>query len=201
MTQSDWFARFKAQGPGYAGRRMSVAEVQALLLKAGIGSGLPLGHAQDLSALSHLLMSDPHLLGMAAAALDGPQHIPVIEGTDAHVVIEQAKVLMAGPMIIDRLIAGAQRVVVQNLDWPLLLWPYLVNAEAVYGVKFALNKGDRGVVMISLSDRAELDPIGEPQPVPDLVHDKLQQFAAKTYVPASEASRNAGAGAGLSDND
>jgi len=46
-----------------------------------------------------------------------------------------------------------------------------------------------------------LDPFGPVQPVPEQIVDRLNFYAAKTYVPASESSRIAGAGAGLTDND
>jgi len=125
MTGHDWFDRFVAAGPGYDGVRMSLAELQALLLKAGRGAGLPLGHAEDLSALAELLASDPQLFAMGVAALDGP-HLPArVEGTEDHVVMERACVLMAGPVMVDALLAGASRVILHQIDWPLLLWPML----------------------------------------------------------------------------
>ncbi len=201
MTGRIWYDRFVADGPTYDGRRLSVAEVQALLLKAGIGDGLPLGHAQDLSGLAPLLMSDPQLLAMAAAALDGGHHRPGIEGTDDHAVVERSDVLMAAPMVIDALVAGTRRVVMHNLDWPLLLWPFLAHAGQVYDMKFALSNSGKGTVMVTVADEDELEPFGAPQAVPLDVLDRLNGLAAKTYVPASEASRAAGAGAGLTDND
>nr|WP_178125119.1 MULTISPECIES: DUF3726 domain-containing protein [unclassified Pseudomonas] len=45
-------------------------------------------------------------------------------------------------------------------------------------------------------------PLGGPLPLLNAtVQDALEQLAARTYVPASEASRLLGAGAGLSDNN
>ena len=67
-----WIDAFLDDGPDYPAERRSVAEVQALLLKAGLGAKLPLGHAQDVSGMAALLMSDPKLFAMAAAALEGP---------------------------------------------------------------------------------------------------------------------------------
>ncbi len=201
MSGRDWYDRFAATGPSYEGQRLSVAELRALLLKAGRGSGLPLGHAQDLAGLASLLMSDPQLLAMAAAAIEGHHHSPVVEGTDAHVVIERVEVLMAAPMLVDMLVAGADRVVLHDMDWPLLLWPYLSNAQAVYGQNFNLATGAKGTVIVTPSERDTLDRFGPPQSVPHQIIERLEAFAAKTYVPASEASRQSGAGAGLTDND
>ena len=201
MTGHDWFDRFVAAGPGYDGVRMSLAELQALLLKAGRGAGLPLGHAEDLSALAGLLASDPQLLAMAVAALDGPHHPAHVEGTEDHVVLDRARVLMAGPVAIDALLAGADRVIMHRMDWPLLLWPMLARAQEVYGVRFRLLSGAKGSVTIEMAERQMLDPFGPVQPVPAQVFEALTGWAARTYVPASESSRVAGAGAGLTDND
>jgi hypothetical protein len=49
-------------------------------------------------------------------------------------------------------------------------------------------------------DRTSLVPI-LPAAVEPLLWDGLCRFASRTYVPASEHSRRAGAGAGLTDND
>lgn len=201
MTGHDWFDRFVAAGPGYDGVRMSLAELQALLLKAGIGAGLPLGHAEDFSGLADLLASDPQLFAMAVAALDGPHAPAHMEGTDAHVVIGRSCVLMTGPVVIDALLAGATRVILHRIDWPLLLWPMLSRAEQVYGLRFGLVSGAKGSVIVEIAERGMLDAFGDVQPVPVQILEKLKAYAARTYVPASEASRAAGAGAGLSDND
>lgn len=201
MSGVDWFDRFVADGPGYDAQPMSVAEMQALLLKAGIGGGLPLGHAQDLSGLAEMLMSDPQLLAMAAAALDGPHRRQAIEGTDEHAVVAHTEVLMAAPLVVDRLVCGARRIVLHDMDWPLLMWPFLAQAERVYGLALEPVKGGTGTVIVQQASRSGIDPFGAVQPVPLAVLERLSAKAAKTYVPATEASRVAGAGAGLTDND
>lgn len=200
MSDREWFRDFVAAGPDYAGQRMSVSEVQALLLKAAIGSGVPLGHAQDLSVLARSLMSDPQLLAMAAAALDGKHARQSLEGTAEHCVIERAQVLMAAPLVIDRLVCGATRIVLHDMDWPLLLWPYLAQGQSVYDVSFQLTRTGKTVI-VTPSAQNVLDPFGPVQSVPFEVLERLQRLAAKTYVPSSAASRAKGAGAGLTDND
>lgn len=201
MTKPAWVQDFLAAGPDYAAERRSVAEMQALLLKAGIGSGLPLGHAQDMAGLAPLLMSDPQLVAMAAAALEGPHLRSRTEGTADHLVIEQARIAMAGPVAVDALVCGASRVVLHDLDWPMLLWPVLAHAQRVYGKVFKIDQPGRGTLLITPGDGDTLEPFGPPQPVPVVPLQKLEALAAKTYVPATEASRISGAGAGLQDND
>lgn len=196
-----WIDDFLAEGPDYAAERRSVAEVQALLTKAGLGAKLPLGCAQDFAGMSALFMSDPKLFGMAAAALEGP-HGPVrLEGTQEHLVIEQARAAMATPAIWDAFQCGAKRVVLRDFDWPHLLWPILLRAEQLYGVQLAFDVVDSGTIMISVSGKGPMKSPGPPQAVPLVPLGRLEALAARTFVPATEASRVAGAGAGLTDND
>ncbi|TDT74099.1 hypothetical protein BDE40_2885 [Litoreibacter halocynthiae] len=195
-----WIDAFLDDGPEYPAERRSVAEVQALLLKAGLGAKLPLGHSQDVSGMAALLMSDPKLFAMAAAALEGP-HAPVrCEGTAEHMVIDDARIAMAGPALADAFVCGAKRVVLHDLDWPQLLWPVLVRTEQVYGISLAIDRPDARTIMVSTAKQG-LKPLGPPQPIPLLPLARLQELAAKTFVPFSEASRQSGAGAGLQDND
>ncbi|PTX54826.1 hypothetical protein C8N43_3647 [Litoreibacter ponti] len=201
MSGPDWLSDFLSAGPDYPAERRAMAEMQALLLKAGIGGGLPLGHAQDMAALAPLLMSDPQLLAMATAALEGPHHAVRTEGTAQHLVIEQARIAMAGPVLVDALICGADRVVLHDLDWPMLLWPVLAHAQKVFGAYFQIDKPGKHTLMITPSETDRMEPFGPAQPVPLIPLERLTALAAKTYVPATEASRLSGAGAGLRDND
>ncbi|SFR37759.1 hypothetical protein [Litoreibacter janthinus] len=195
-----WIASFLAAGPDYPAERRSVAEVQALLLKAGLGAKLPLGHAQDFAGMAELLMCDPKLFAIAAAALEGP-HVPVrSEGTPEHLVIDEARIAMAAPALTDAFVCGAERVVLHDLDWPQLLWPVLLRAERVYGVRAEIHRPDARTVMIAKSTKG-LPQLGPAQPVPLVPLEHLAVLAARTFVPSSEASRMSGAGAGLQDND
>jgi len=195
-----WINNFLDGGPDYAADRRSVAEVQTLLLKAGIGAKLPLGHAQDFAGMSALLMSDPKLFAMAAAALEGPHYSVRSEGTVEHMVIDDACIAMAAPAMTDAFVCGAARVVLHDLDWPQLLWPVLVRAEQIYGIGFEISRPDARTVMVSGALQG-LKPLGEPQPVPLEPLAQLEKLAAKTFVPSTAASRQSGAGAGLQDND
>ena len=195
-----WIDDFIEGGPDYAAERRSVAEMQALILKAGLGAKLPLGHAQDFSGMAALLMSDPKLFAMAAAALEGP-HVPVrFEGTSEHMVIDDARIAMAAPAMTDAIVCGATRVVLHDLDWPQLLWPVLVRAQQIYGITSSIHRPDARTVMVSKAQQG-LMPLGAPQAVPLAPLAQLERLAAKTFVPSSDASRRSGAGAGLQDND
>jgi hypothetical protein len=67
---------------------------------------------------------------------------------------------------------------------------------AAQGLTFDFKDG-----VLHLSSNPPMTPATGPQTVPDALWAQLETWAAKTYVPASEASRLSGAGAGLTDND
>jgi hypothetical protein len=201
MTSRQWVEAFIAQGPDYRAERRSVSEISALVLKAGRGCDLPLGPAEEMAALTPLLMSDPQLLAMCISSLS-IRHAPVlVEGSDTHVVIERMRVAMAGPVIVDALVCGADRVIVHDADWPLLLWPILLRAERVWDMAFQIDRPDAKTQMITPAKTSSLHAIGPPQAVPTELIEALGEMAAKTFVPSTAASREAGAGAGLTDND
>jgi len=123
-------------------------------------------------------------------------------------------------------ISGARQVKLHALDTPVLLLPFLARAARYAGHGYALEIEGHETIRLypdgpDLSDAPALDARGHavvraclkprryPPPTPEVsgieVADDLwtraEAFAHRTYVPASDASRIAGAGAGLSDND
>ncbi|MFK7752193.1 MAG: DUF3726 domain-containing protein [Sedimentitalea sp.] len=56
-------------------------------------------------------------------------------------------------------------------------------------------------ILASVFERAKSPVPAGPRDVPEDVIDGLSELAARTFVPASDASRDGGAGSGLSDND
>jgi hypothetical protein len=172
-----WIDDFLDDGPDYAAEDRSVAEVQDLLLRAGLGAKLSLSDAQDFAGMAAFLMCDPTLFAMAAAALEGP-HPPVrFEGTVEHKVIDDAGIVMAAPAMTAAFVDGAARVVLHGLDWPQLLWPVLLRLEQVYGFGFELSRQDARTVMVSKAAKG-LKPLGEPQPVPLVPLVRLEALAA-----------------------
>lgn len=57
------------------------------------------------------------------------------------------------------------------------------------------------VMVLGLKLGREISPPVGPFDVPADIWDRLSDFAARTFVPESAASRSSGAGAGLLDND
>lgn len=151
--------------------KRSINEIQGMVLKAARGAGVPLGLGEDLSDSVPFFISDNGLEGVVHLVGGGCQQ---------------------ALGIIDDLAAGEAEAAL----------PADVPARAMICLAAA-----RGICLGEVSGKVQVQsgtPIQAatgPQEVPEALWQKLEHWAAKTYVPATEASRIAGAGAGLTDND
>jgi len=152
---------------------LSCNEIEMLVLKAARGGGLPFGLAEDLSAV--------------AAYLD----FDVLETCPCQGAAPQIAVLCAA---LDRLQAGVEPQKV-SVD-PALLSAFAAWAQAQSGQ--GLEQYADGA--ISLTTGGGATSLGR-RSLPPALLAHLQDMAAKTLVPETEASRTKGAGAGLLDND
>jgi len=137
--------------------------------------------------------------------------------------------LIAGAALSDRaetLAAGDEMTLGQTAS-PMLLLPYLAAAARLTGRGLRVSWGELTVTLDAdmrvqpananslhapLADSVRIECTdtrlpdmapptkGRGQMPPD-VQNRLNTFAQRTYAPATEASRLAGAGAGLTDND
>jgi hypothetical protein len=171
--------------------RRSVNELRALVLKAARGAGVPLGCGEDLAqGAVTLASSDPSHLTELTVALAAPFEAP------------GERVALAGPSAIDRVIAYGEVLRLESLDAPALLVAMVEDANSARDARI-LAARDGDVVTLTPSEEVPTPLTRRSGPLevdPDLWR-HLESLAAKTYVPASEASRVAGAGAGLTDND
>ena len=137
--------------------------------------------------------------------------------------------ILAGCMIADRArgLHAGETIALQDVRAPVLLFPFVSAAAEMGNRSISLNwpgchadfSGDgfelseqTGLaapfadVEIKISHaestfRARTPIQTKPIHVDEEIWSALHEFAAKTYVPASDRSRLAGAGAGLSDQD
>lgn len=131
--------------------------------------------------------------------------------------------LMSGAVLSDRaLILGQSRLVLCNLLAPTLLFYFasrLVQQHvAVLSITWSGGKAVIGInifhvegILPEAVEALTIDFIGDTDYATSIVKTRalpnqsalacIEQFAQRTYAPASEASRIRGAGAGLSDND
>ena len=205
--------------------RYSLAEIEAQCRKAARGAGCPWGIAEEAGKAARWLaaygLPGPEAL---AALLEEPRGC-ACAGCDSKAAPHCA--LSLGTSLGDRahrIIAGGG-ITLNEVARPLLLLPHIGRIAEASGQTLSLEwEGFRALAMpegIALHRAESLNPplvalvncaLCDAEPVlirPGIgsrivepaAWERLGTLAHRTYVPASEASRAAGAGAGLTDND
>lgn len=190
----------------------SLNEYETLALKAARGAGLPWGLAEEAGKAIRVLSSFGFDAGpVLLEALKEPKYPynGLILGTSLCDNPNQlAELKIEGPVTAPGLLVAFVTLAVATTDRCVYLkWKdfevYISNwelcsssTEGFYAltaspVWIGTTKAPKGQKQQAL-DRAF---------IADDVYEKLNALASKTYAPSTEASRIAGAGAGLSDND
>jgi len=171
----------------------SLNEIQGMVLKAARGAGVPLGIAEDWSAVAGHLVQNAALPDYLAALAQ--VHTPAngVWFASGDLAIADARALMAGPAALDALAGETKRAALKDLDSPKLL-------ECLVAPTTTALVADEGMHFLMPEKAAPVTVTG-PLDVDPTIWAALDAFAQKTYVPATEASRLKGAGAGLTDND
>ncbi|PUB17361.1 DUF3726 domain-containing protein [Yoonia sediminilitoris] len=167
-------------------------EVGAIVQKAALGVGLPVGQAEDL-ARTAVYMAGNHLpLSPVVEALTEPDApIDIAWGADK-LVVKTGNAAMTAPIVKDGFGTGVVKARLAHVEHAPLVIAMLAEAGlevSADGPKIAFRRCQKPDVIVG------------PVDVPDTIWHALSHMAAKTYVPESEASRAGGAGAGLTDND
>ena len=205
--------------------RCSLNEVEGLARRAARGAGMPWGLAEEAGKATRWLaergLPAPALLAELLERNDGRDYDLLAGGVLCP--------LCTGATLGDRAaaLADALPLHLAATACPLLLLPFLAHAArgtggafvagwegvrvAVTGDALRLLEGDAAALATDATPRLEVAeaPAGATGPaaasapveVDDGTWRRLAALAHRTYVPASEASRARGAGAGLSDND
>lgn len=168
--------------------KRSRAELKAHVLRAGRGAGLPLAQAEDVA-----------LVAADLVAAGGATELPgALQGPFGRIDFARARVALAGPAAIDLAGAGAT-VPIADADAPQLLVALVRQARRA-GLAVALTAHGNGWRLAPCADPVvEAAPGMGPVEVSDEVWEALDVLARRTYVPATDASRQ-GAGQG-SDGD
>ncbi len=209
--------------------RHSLNEIEVLLRKAATGAGYPYGVAEDIGQAGAWLCAQGQD-GVAAclAGIDtGPDAPPPTLRNTGTLSFVDAHIAHCGPSAFDFLLSNdtAGEVRLANADAPLLLVGLAGAAAEAWETDFALQYshgctvrvGPSGLDMSAPPPVAGIDviltrtekidaPSDRKSPsdgidVDEVLWAKALALAARTYVPASEASRARGAGAGEIDND
>jgi hypothetical protein len=179
--------------------RRSVNEIQVLVLKAARGAGVPLANAEDLAnAVAGSIHTRPDVLREVLGTLRGPLvAASLTDGTTLN-----GSFALTGPAAIDLLLAGENAVTIKPAPPGNLLAALVKDANRTHGVSLVISKAPSTATLeFSMSDAPPSKRPTGPVDVEDDIWSRLSALAAKTYVPASVASRSLGAGANLDDND
>jgi hypothetical protein len=202
----------------------SVNEIGGVLRKAAMGSGYPVGLADAMSAAGVWLCAhDLDGVGAVLAALDTgfEPALDVEHGSEA-LTITNASIGRCGVSVFELLAAGeVARVVLEDPDSLTLLVGMAGVAAAAGPRAFAFHPSEGELVVVDRSGLSGRLDLAAGQVEIELVESRSQPasgahggvsideqhwhrvsvLAARIYVPATDASRLSGAGAGLTDND
>jgi len=204
----------------------SLNEVETLCRKAARGAGYGWGLAEEAGHAARWLEARGCLGAQSLAALleeiDGS---PPANMTPRLGAVWQASTplcpIITGAALSDHAALLTQGpITLGTLRHPLLLLPFAAMAagngwltvtwdgtQVVLGADSANAAGNLGLpqvaqVICTLTDTpTSAAPSYTRSNLTAEIHTRLTRFAQRTYAPATEASRIAGAGAGLSDND
>ncbi len=205
---------------------VSLNEAEVMATKAAWGAGRPWGLAQDagraMSTLEAMRLPGAAFLLDLLIATDGvpcEKLRPVSTQSEWWQADRPMCPVLVGAFISD-LGAQSEELKLRQVHAPLLLVPFCLMAfdNVVFNWSgCTIRSSDEGFLVhgalnAEVADQVSIDKC-EPaeevthrwQPgavdIADEIWEALSAFAHRTYVPASEASRLKGAGAGLTDND
>mgnify|MGYP006282351575 CR=1 FL=1 len=211
--------------------KLSLNEVDAVGRKAARGAGLPWGLAEEAGRAARWLaergLPGPAALAGALQALDGAE--PAVHAPRCEEGVWQASPGPLSPFAVgaalwDRATDAPETPVrLGPCLWPVLLLPYAGwiaqargRAVALTAAGLSATVGPEGALdwegdpLLPRIDALTLAPSAPPpraealctqaEVAPDIAA-ALDALGHRTYAPATEASRLAGAGAGLTDND
>lgn len=167
-------------------------EVEGMVQKAARGAGIPLGHAEDLSRVAGYLAATGSTLAPITAALCEPLQPIDVKWDNAEITVFAGSAALIAPIIRDAFEMGCTQATLADLVHAPLVGAFLASAS--------ISQKWTGPV-VEISDTTVLKPKCQAVAVPTDDWQVWCDLAAKTYVPQSDASRLAGAGAGLTDND
>ena len=163
-------------------------EIAGMVAKAARGAGVPLGHAEDLGG------SAKWLAGALGPMLEAIENAATAQARQTHCAalggVAQASDIAAGQ---------ADFAAVDDFDVPAVVRALVMYNADLHGVTLRADGAARLGEATEIRDDIA-STIGR-YDVEDAVWERLNSWAARTYVRATAASRLAGAGAGLTDND
>lgn len=171
---------------------LALNEIGGMVQKAARGAGIPLGQAEDLGRVAVYMAGTGGSISAVTSALkENPATVDIRWNSDA-VAVSSGHAALVGPIIRDAFAMGYDTAVLADLNHAPLVGAFLAES----GVALRWD----GCVL-TRSDTSVLEIRCKPVKIPAVDWAIWGDYAAKTYVPETEASRLGGAGAGLTDND
>lgn len=196
-------------------KQLSVNQLVSETRKAMLGKGYGFGASDDVArAIEWLagfkIIPCDELLGLMHAPCEGRPDAPDV--TDDRLIIRQAGIhnMLAGLDCAEAHEAQALQLI--NLQYPLISIGLTALRASPPGGQFLPEDGTPLSVLcqnlpdeIILVHHAYIRDMPAQWParisIDERCYEMLKKMAFETYVPSSEQSRAAGAGAGLNDND
>jgi hypothetical protein len=189
----------------------SLNEFEALCKKAAKGSGLYWGHAEEAGRAARLLsrsgIDHGSLLLVALTNFDencslwiGPALCDT--GLDLQLESELQKVCAPGLLLAFLTLMVSDNDTCLEIEWAD--FKASISVAGIFCDKLdtaTVELAERVVIRQVKSVSGALLPVYSRAEIPQSTIKKLLELAGRTYAPATEASRLAGAGAGLNDND
>lgn len=168
----------------------SANEVAMMVQKACLGAKVPVSQAQ-LWGRAMAAFGDAESLHSLVQHLSVTPTHPEIQATESTVLFKAVHIPRDFPVACDACNAGVEMVRIdQSMDAAMQCFAKFAAVQ--------LHEAD-GVVSVAKAT-AQNAPAQRLQ-IADTLWNALNNFAAQTYVPETDASRLGGAGAGLTDND
>lgn len=168
-------------------------EIAAIVRQAARGAGAPPGQAEDLARTALYLVQTREGLDRVAAALLDPFDPVDVQWDRDCIKVRSGPAMMTAPVVRDAFLGGVDSA---RLDHPAHA-PLIRAALAEAGIMVAGDDTD----LARISATPPAGTVTGPVDVPNTIWSVFATFAARTFVPETDASRITGAGAGLTDND
>ncbi len=206
----------------------SLNEIDTLCRKAARGTGLDWGHAEDAGKAARWLQArdlpGAECLLTCLEAGDAARPIEV-QGAEWRADGPLCPIVAGASLCDHAELLADQAVTLHDVRAPLLLAPFAAAAAARMGRAIRLAwqdaaltfgpaarfDGSRTALRAPAAGRVTWGPAEDAASdegprtsrahLPRDIYDRLDALARRTYAPATEESRAAGAGAGLTDND
>ncbi|MFZ5962451.1 DUF3726 domain-containing protein [Thalassococcus sp. BH17M4-6] len=171
--------------------KLSANEIQGLATKAARGAGFPPGQSETFGRATVVHLAAARDAKAISSALQNAGNSPIL----------RLSLLVDDILLACAAMKGEAEITLHPHDAPMALSYARLTPVRLTDCAL-IDRDDQPRLRVSADLGTPSRPSLPPRiDMPERLHDELSTLAAKTYVPATAASRLRGAGAGLRDND